>query len=1003
MNQNETSAMPVQIRLLLDAVDPEDAVLREYVRLVAPNLLTQLATYSAKGGKAFLEKCRREGYKYHDKPDQSMVAHVLNGIFPVMRIVREIERRDLHTLNDAERKLYLTAYTLHDLDKIAGEKDLYQLGTSETRAHLVQTLTEWIKRLAIDRFFPEYESFLEDLIYLILNTQDKYGVDALPYNYGVGKLAPRKRDFLRDLSNLSDVLNYLDDKQGDGNLLTSPANVCQGKLQKLLARLSQGHLRFAYHQLSTVTGLLTNLINNAIMHLLRERGYLPLLFFPNGVVYLAENQDRTVDITESLFEAVTTKIMNTCREGLNQKLSGFKRGREGMKFPDYYYGIMPVRNLLELAFRATNTHVKNSQSHARLKAMLDMQNKKIIPKHIDLQFEPSLEVDKLAEYLTVIEKILLKSKRLKNGTDVEKTILQALGLSEYLTISQAIPDQGGQKYRWFFIAGKYLHLHQGLDPGEVDEIMQQIAQFVFNHYREQIEKYEEKQKPFSVLASFLNATAVIDGHFIKRSQDFTQELKIYQAAHKPRMKGRMCSLCSTPYEVSKQQDTAVPFQPQVYSNKLPLNKGIDRRGICKVCSIELMLRQILMKSRFQVSGMKFEKLKVKYLYLYPSYYFTTETARYVAGFYDDSLKRLNLFKVSNALTGSQAFNIRDLLELEDFQVETEDNDEENGAGRFLKMELPKNDLATLFFFGIPSFEKEPSGTESWIIPAFLAFSLPFVLTAKVVASEFPLPLYATGSEFHETVILDAPHHFLRHILEQDRFRIDEVFKKLEILMAVFRICLDVYNSKKKSKKKPNWNHINEIAINLDTDRMYVFHYLMKLQRDQQESLSHSVVTRYLHLYQLLQREGDMSFIQELVEKYYVFYRPGKNWTSHNIRRPIDRVISLIVNSDKDISSEDLILELIGELNDMMEIISSVRYVPLFGVEQLTAIRNFVEYFYQEIFCGYCRGERALLRQRANRIKSGCEAYYLEKMYQERSARKDSNFDKNTEQEAESEE
>lgn len=971
--------MPVQVRLLLDSVDPEDAILREYVRFIVPNLLTQLATYSAKGGRAFLEKCQREGYKYHDKPDQSMVAHVLNGIFPVMRIARELEGRQLHTLNDTEYKLYLTAYTLHDLDKIAGEKDLYQLGTSETREHLMQTLSAWIERLAIDQFFPEYTQFFDDLIYLILNTQDKYGVDALPYNYGAGKLAPRKRDFLRDLSNLSDVLNYLDDKQSDGSLLTSPANLCQGKLQKLLARLSRGRLRFAYHQLSTVTGLLTNLINNAIMHLLRERGYLPLLFFPNGVVYLTESQESIADVADLLFEAVTNKISIACKHPLRQNLTGFTRDGKGMKFSHYYYNIFSVSEMLSVAIQGVNKIIhdkKKPVSTERLAAMQRMQNdggKWGIPAEIELDYDASLDTDRLAEFLMLLEQILSAIPKVR---DVDQKIMDSLELAEEYEQISAIPDKGGTKYRWYLTAAKYLQQHQGLDREELSEAMAATARTVIDAYRPQLEQYEAQHESFAFLRSYLETIVDLNGIAAQGRQDFVKELEMYSSAHKSGRKTLMCSLCSTPYTTDRQQETAVLFQPQVYSNKLPLNKQADRRGICDICSLELMLRQILMKSRFQASGGNFENLKVKYLYLYPNYYFTTETARYVARFYDDSLKRLNLFKVSNALTGSQAFTLRDLLELEDFQVETGGDAEENGAGRFLKMELPKNDLATLFFFGIPSFEKEPSETESWIIPAFLAFALPFVLTAKVVASECPLPLYATGNEFRETVILDAPHHFLRHILEQDRFRIDEVFKKLETLTSVFRMHLDVYSS----KGKPNWNRINEIADNLDTDRMYVFHYLMKLQRDQKwDSLPRSVVTRYLHLYQLLQREGDMSIFKGLVDRYYTFYHPA-DFNGHNILRPVSTVIALTINSDTDLSEEDAILEMIGEIKGSQDRVHNKQakgYAPMGGYDELAAIREFVEYFYHETFQGYCRGERALLRERANRIKSGCEAYYLE--------------------------
>jgi hypothetical protein len=116
MNNREES-VPFQVHLLSKAVDEDDQILREYVEVVVPHLINHCAVMSAKGGRAFREYCQKMEYNYHDKADQSMVAHVLNGIFPVMRIARELERRGLQKLDATEQKLYLIAYTLHDLDK----------------------------------------------------------------------------------------------------------------------------------------------------------------------------------------------------------------------------------------------------------------------------------------------------------------------------------------------------------------------------------------------------------------------------------------------------------------------------------------------------------------------------------------------------------------------------------------------------------------------------------------------------------------------------------------------------------------------------------------------------------------------------------------------------------------------------------------------------------------------------------------------------------------------
>ena len=123
----------------------------------------------------------------------------------------------------------------------------------------------------------------------------------------------------------------------------------------------------------------------------------------------------------------------------------------------------------------------------------------------------------------------------------------------------------------------------------------------------------------------------------------------------------------------------------------------------------------------------------------------------------------------------------------------------------------------------------------------------------------------------------------------------------------------------------------------------------------------------------------MGIYKGLVEKYCTFYRP-RGYNSHTIVRPVSVVIEHLVKSDKQTAKDDVILEIIGELHNALDRVrhgQSKGYAPLFGQEQLTAIREFVEYFYQEIFQTVCRGERGVLRERSNPIKYACEAYYLE--------------------------
>ena len=103
------------------------------------------------------------------------------------------------------------------------------------------------------------------------------------------------------------------------------------------------------------------------------------------------------------------------------------------------------------------------------------------------------------------------------------------------------------------------------------------------------------------------------------------ELAQYENAKRTgRGRTAVCSLCSSPFEVTKQQEAAILFAPQVYSNKLPLHGSTAIRDICPICSLEMMLRQLLM-NRSNAIGGRFEGRQIRYLYFYPTYFFSPET------------------------------------------------------------------------------------------------------------------------------------------------------------------------------------------------------------------------------------------------------------------------------------------------------------------------------------------------------------------------------------------
>jgi hypothetical protein len=86
------------------------------------------------------------------------------------------------------------------------------------------------------------------------------------------------------------------------------------------------------------------------------------------------------------------------------------------------------------------------------------------------------------------------------------------------------------------------------------------------------------------------------------------------------------------------------------------------------------------------------------------------------------------------------------------------------------MELPKNDLATFFSLASLLLKKNRAETESWIIPAFLALALSFVLTAKwsLPNVRYRFTLLATNFVKRDS---GRSASFLMHILEQIAFEL----------------------------------------------------------------------------------------------------------------------------------------------------------------------------------------------------------------------------------------
>lgn len=973
-DSHEPQQLHAQIALLKNAVDPSDFVLADYVETIVPQMLEEYTLRPAKGSS---------GWAYNH--DQSMLAHILNGIFPTLTIVRSAGQ----PLSELEEQLYLIAYSFHDIDKLEGIRDL-SVSDTEKSERFFSYLDEWVSKLHFDKFCPDYADYREDIGYLILNTQKRYGANLNLQRYDL-RLPGRRRQYLREMCTTSDLIAYF---------LKNPSGFReQTNVRESLVKLSGGKLEFAYHKLAENRGMITNVINNALLRILRDKlGWKPFLFFPTGVTYIRERsrEENSLPTLDETTEDVEKQLIAYCAGRLKTNLNGFTRDGKGFKFPDYYYDFFQIPQLLKLirvgCFRVLHEN-KSPSAGKRLQKMLQLQEKGDIPSDITLHFEDDMRVDQLAEYIYEIEKHI---GAITSREVVSSEMITILDMQEYQTDFEAIPRDnraGGVPLHWYFLAGKYLVENRGFDPNQLENLFANIANQVVETFKEEIERHEMEKGGFSVLREYVQQNVDVNGHG-EIDRNFEAELDRYtNTKKKGHGSNAGCSLCSSAFETSKQRDTSVIFANQVYSHKNLLNSSLLVRGICELCEVEMMLRQIMIRSKLNLVGGRYDDVKIKWLYLYPSYFFTTETAKFVGDMYH-RLKNLNFFDVRKAL--HKGMTVRDFINLDETVIDTEIPNPDDDY--LLKMKFDTNDLATFYFCGIPTLGNSPTDTESWALPTFLGLLMPLVFNAKVVVTESQIPLYHNSEEWKETVVFNAPHSFARHILRQDKLRIDEIEPALRKVAASYNINIDVF----QKDGKPQWQHLNEIGRNLDTDPLYVFHYLEAFRRKQgwdnfpkPPDGEPSIPERYIQAYHHI--GGDkMSLIEEVASRCFKFYGPD-NFKPNSVLKVVTLIEDVIVNSEPKICPEDLSYQAIGEVSNLMQRVRSSRaqgFARLRFDEEASAIREFVEHFYHSVFVEYYDGERGLLRQARNRFNAGINAWYQVnwRQFQTKKAEEDKNAD-----------
>ncbi|MBD2293102.1 type I-D CRISPR-associated protein Cas10d/Csc3 [Anabaena sphaerica FACHB-251] len=1047
----ETKGQLLTLKLLKEAIqsqNPNDQVMADFSEYVLPNLLKIAIGVTAKGGKFFDEideKREAEGktkVRRNNAADQSLNTHLLNGLFPANLIEQRLEKLDTtvkRVVKDKERRLVIAGFILHDFEKFPdAPEDCRKLPLDEHK----KIIDEKIRQLGLDKFInpnnPEiYQEHIDDLLCMAYNAQIRWDTN---WNFSEFGLNPVLKDrtirSLCDLTRLADLLS---------SIIKHPQDSENRALNEILHSLSDGKLKFTYHHIAENRGVLTNVVNNAVieahtnLNTDENRYYQPLLYLPTGVIYLALRNAPPIS-PEILPDMVVNKIKSLCRDQLKLRQTGFGRDGKGMKYAEYYNLFFESPGLMQVALDATlrilNTG-KTSVGKSRSENLVKFQKQNVLSADYDFQFDDDIRIDQIAEFgdlitrkiwdeiVNKIETERKKDKKLPQVPDFDLThkVAEFWNLTEYLPqireiqrINESLKEQklkgntGGVPYEWYYLAAKYLEKNPGIE--DVRENCQQVIYYLTDLISPILAQYQLPDGwddlRLWVLRVVMLPTTNTETSVKTEVDNFINELSNYNAAKKPgRGKQLICSISHSAYTVTEQMESAVLFTPQVYTNKQMLGGSNAKRNISSIAGVEMMLRQILM-NQTQAVGKRFEDGKYRYLYFYPTYYFTPETNKFLQKAYmniaqtrfDTSIRNHFISKDLQVDLGKENYQSVDSF-LIDENLDSEKD-------RTFKLSYP--DDLTFYFMALPP-GRDSTDTESWVMPSWLAFAFPMILDVKTVVSESPIPPFNDGAEFEETVFLDSAPHAFRTLVKRDRFRLDYILEgweeygiqypaPLNVLTAAYAIHLDVNARQGKTGYDANWGKFTELAKDFETSPLYVFAYLNKWVRNQgvETARIEKIKLYTYHFYPcfdpytkfdsneeklIVGEKSTLNHPKKLTELYRRFYRANKRFNpkANAVLKPIDIAAETILKADSSVfDGETLISAVAAEVFKLMDRVHSStaegRWMMNKREEERQAVLEFANYFVVDVFEGSFKSDRARLAGRQlNLIRDTCEFLY----------------------------
>lgn len=318
-----------------------NTIVGEYFKNFLDEFIKQYVLVSAKGSSGQQFQANSKLFdKVLNQYDMPYHIHIINGLLPAMKLLEERFKKE-GWLEQKEAPLFLrcfiTGFTLHDVNKLTGIDELNE--------SVEQSLVSLCEGLNLERFFPEWRDWIEEIKFLALGTEYRTKIYA-------HQKSIKEHDFFNTvLAEHCHLADSIASMGGFSSVAEFYEQICNKQMDgRRLADLWQ--LSFVEVQENIFTLLSQKLLFAAKSLIQDERQQTILFSLRNGFVYIGQplSQDEIdkikMDFKSDLSDVVKSSLLDfqTCKFGFLESLS------EESNSENKYHG--QIKNAIEKILRA---------------------------------------------------------------------------------------------------------------------------------------------------------------------------------------------------------------------------------------------------------------------------------------------------------------------------------------------------------------------------------------------------------------------------------------------------------------------------------------------------------------------------------------------------------------------------------------------------------------------------------------------------------------------------